>query len=314
MARERPVAHWYRTSGLLVASEVDLLGLIPASESTSPDVTIRRRAVPAVLEGATAKGPTWEIAADSFLLRIDGIARFLLTGGREIAFEIEAGASPDDAAIFLTGTVFGILLHQRGQIVLHASAVRVGGKAVLFCGSSGAGKSTIAAALGQHGYPLLNDDVCALSPVGGSALVAHPDGRKLKLWANAIKELDLAARRGSPVRVKLGKFYVEPAHALSESLPVGALYVLREGRPPNTPGIERPNVVDAALVLQQNAYRPSLVKHMGQKANYFHAATTMAGAAGIFRLTRNFNFTEMPDVIAWLEQHWRETGLLDTAA
>lgn len=75
----------------------------------------------------------------------------------------EAGTPPQDIAIFIIGTVFGLLLHQREQVVLRASAARVGGKAVLFCGASGAGKSPLAAALAQCGYPLITDDVCALA-------------------------------------------------------------------------------------------------------------------------------------------------------
>ncbi|HZQ14451.1 MAG TPA: hypothetical protein VFB31_16735 [Pseudolabrys sp.] len=241
------------------------------------------------------------------------MARFLLSDGRDIVFEAAAGAERGDVAIFLLGTVFGILLHQRGEIVLHASAVRVDGKAVLFCGSSGAGKSTIAAALAQRGFPVVVDDLCAITLTGAAPLV-QPDGRHLKLWAQAIAQLDLAARRGAPVRQRLQKFFVEPAAVLAEPLPLGAVYALREARPPHQAGIERPNVVDAALILRRGAYRPLMVNRLGQKADYFRAATAIANAAGIFHLTRALDFAAMPDVIARLERHWRDIGLMEKAA
>ncbi len=153
----------YCVAGLAVASEIELPGAIAARAAAAPDVVIRAGPVPEALPDASLRGPTWEIAGERFLLRIPGVARFLLSGGNEIRFEAAAGAGPADIAIFLLGTVFGILLHQRGQIVLHASAVRVAGKAVLFCGASGAGKSTLAAALAQRGFPVMTDDFCARS-------------------------------------------------------------------------------------------------------------------------------------------------------
>ena len=223
---------------------------------------------------------------------------------------MEAG----DISIFLSGTVLGILLHQRGQVVLHASAVRVNGKAVLFCGASGTGKSTLAAALAQRGFPLVTDDFCAVTASGAGAVMVQPDGRSLKLWAQAIQKLDLAERRGAAVRDRLEKYFVEPAAVFSEPLPLAAVYALREARPPHRPGIERPNVVDAALILRRNAYRPQLVNRMGQKADYFRAATTIANSAGIFHLTRALNFDRMPEVIAQLEQHWVDIGLTERAA
>ena len=155
------------------------------------------------------------------------------------------------------------------------------GKAVLFCGASGAGKSTLAAALAQRGFPLVADDLCAITLTAGAAPMVQPDGRHLKLWAQAIQNLDLAERRGAPVRNRLEKFFVEPAAALAEPLPLGAVYALREARPPHKPGIERTNVVDAALILRRGAYRPLMVNRMGQKADYFRAATAIANAAGI---------------------------------
>ena len=72
--------------------------------------------------------------------------------------------------------------------------------------------------------------------------------------------------------------------------------------------------MDSALLLRRNAYRPLIVRRMEQRANYFHAAAAMANSAGIFYLTREFNFVKMPDVIAMLEQHWDKSGLTEKAA
>lgn len=305
---------FYRVSGLSVASEIELPGLIAGTAERAPQVTIRRGPVPHHLPDGRAAGPTWQVAGRQFLLRIPDIARFLLNDGREIVCAPESEETVADIPVFILGTVFGILLHQREQIVLHASAVRVNGRAVLFCGPSGAGKSTLAAALAQRGYPLVTDDFCTLSIEGTGAPLVHPDGRHLKLWAQAIERLDLAQQRGERVRKSLEKFYVEPSEAFIEPLALGAVYALREARPPYAPGIERPNVVDAALLLRRNAYRPLLVRRLNQRASYFHAATAIANAAGIFYLTRALDFAKMPEVIGSLEAHWLEQRLMEKAA
>jgi hypothetical protein len=199
----------YRGAVLAVASEIELPGAVPTPGADAAAITVRAAPVPAALQDATARGATWQIAGKRFLFQVPGVARFLLSGGNEIVFEPAPGVDGGDVSIFLIGTVFGILLHQRGEIVLHASAVRVAGKAVLFCAPSGSGKSTLAAALAQRGLPLVADDLCAITLRDGVPMV-QPDGRHLKLWAQAIDKLDLAGRRGAPVRKKLEKFFGEP--------------------------------------------------------------------------------------------------------
>lgn len=307
--------HFYRIAGLGVASEIELPGAIATREPAMPDVVIRAGAVAEALPDAGARGATWEIAGSRFLFRIPGIARFLLTDGNDIRFEVIGdAAAAAGLPIFLLGTVFGILLHQRGQIVLHASAVRVAGKAVLFCGASGAGKSTLAAALAQRGFPVVTDDFCAIDFAGDGALVVQSDGRQLKLWAQTIEHLSLQSRRGAAVREQLQKFYVEPDLSHSEPLPLAVAYVLREASPPHAFGIERPNVADATLLLRRNAYRPLLVRRMDQRADYFRAAAAIANGAGIFHLTRPLDFKTMPEVIALLERHWDDLKLMEAAA
>ena len=300
----------YRVSGLAVRSEIQLPGLIPLDDTQAPDVTIRAVDVPAVLDDVVATGPTWQRSAGKFLLEMPSIGRFLLDGGHSIGFCRAPDIADQDIAIFLAGNVFGILLHQRNHIVLHASAIVVNGKAVLFCGASGAGKSTLAAALGLRGYTLVTDDQAAITLDGGGAPIVHPDGRLLKLWTRSIDALALADRKGEAMRDRLEKFYVEPTLASATALPVGALYLLGDDRPPRVAGIDRPNLVDASRLLIGNAYRPILVQRMGQREAYFQVGAAIAHAAGIFTLARPMRFGKMDETIARLEAHWSEIGLI----
>ena len=301
--------YFYKVSGLAVRSGIRLPGLIPLDHAPAPDVTIREIQVPATIDDVIATGPNWHRSAHQFLLEMPSIGRFLLEGGHTIGFARASDIGDQDIAIFLAGNVFGILLHQRGNIVLHASAIAVNGKAVLFCGASGAGKSTLAAALGERGYPLVTDDQAAITLNDNGIPIVHPDGRLLKLWSTSIDALALDARKGEAMRGRMDKFYVEPGLASFAAMPVAALYALLETRPPRDSGIERPNLVDGSRLLIANAYRPALVQRMGQRLEYFRVGAAIADTAGIFTLARLLRFDAMDETVENLAAHWREIGL-----
>ena len=184
--------HFHRAAGLNVVSEIALTSF-PQAESGVADVTIRCGAVPAALDGAQEVHATYQIAGDRLLLHIPGVARFALHAGHEIVVERETGATTGDLSAFIVGTVFGILMHQRARIVLHASVVRTGERAVLFCGPSGAGKSTLAAALALEGYAVLGDDLCAID---GRIVLAGEHASYIPAWQEGaiLSALDAIAR------------------------------------------------------------------------------------------------------------------------
>jgi len=171
----------------------------------------------------------------------------------------------------------------------------------------------IAAALAQRGYRLITDDVCAITLTADGVPIVHPDGRQLKLWAQAIEKLELEGVRGGRVRGSLEKFYVEPREATTEALPLGAVHAPHETSHRDDPGIERPNVVDAALVLRSNAYRPLLVARLEQEQHYLHAAAQISNKSGIFLLKQPLDFAAMPNVVSWRERHWRDIGVTENA-
>lgn len=107
-----------------------------------------------------------------------------------------APASLDDTCTYLCGPVLGLLLRIRGALALHASAVRIRGGAIGFAGCHGAGKSTLAAALGAAGCAVVTDDVLHLR-AEGSRWVAEPFASMLKLWPGGA-ELALGPRAALP--------------------------------------------------------------------------------------------------------------------
>lgn len=304
----------YAISGLRVESDLAMPGLIEvAADAAAPDVRIRAGAVPSHLSDSSQSGPNWQLAGDRFLLRIPDIVRMTLDHGSTITWQCEGNTRPEDAAIFISGSGFGLLMHQHGRCIMHASAIDVGGRAVLFCGPSGAGKSTLAAALVAQGFGHLADDQCVLSGFGEGEVLVHPDGRAHKLWEQAIQKLDLAERSGSPVRSALRKFYVQPASAGSAPIPVAAIYVLGDARATDIAKGQRVailplNLADAAMAVRQNAYRPAMVERLDQAGLYLQAAAGVMRSGGVFRLVRPMNFAAMDEVVTALRTHWEDIG------
>ncbi len=306
----------YHLLGLSLASDLELTGFGAAAQAGPADVALRAAPVPMALADSIRTGPNWAMAPGAFLLRVPGVVRFLLQGGRWIDYEPEPGAGPGDVAAFAMGGALGILLQQRGLVVLNAASVRVDGRAMVLMGGSGAGKSTLAAGLEARGYPVVADDLCAIriGPDGRPWL--EGDGAQLKLWEAAVEALGLDDRRGPPVRAALRKFHLrrsEPAPGAA-ALPVGRVYAVREARAPFAPGITQPNIVDAALLVRRWAYRAPLIDLMGQASGYFAAAVAFGNGGGVHLLSMPAGFDALGEAIDGLERHWSGHDALAGAA
>ena len=169
----------YRIFGLTVLSEVDLPSFpAPCPDAAEPpDVVIRCGPTPYGLAHPRFKGVRFETAEDEFLLRVDGVARYYVQGGRTVVVTPEEGAG-DDVVVFLMGSAMGALLHQRRVLALHGGAIMANGEAVIFSGPSGVGKSVLTAAFLARGYGFLADDICAVTTADGDPAVI-PDSRGL---------------------------------------------------------------------------------------------------------------------------------------
>jgi hypothetical protein len=201
-----PLQAAYTAFGLSIRSDFLLPELMETKCGGRAAVTIRSEAIQ---PGSKA------------LLEIEGVARYLVSGGTEIIVDPCPEADEVSIRLFLLGSVFGALLHQRGLLPLHASAIETPKGAVLFAGGSGNGKSALAAAFYTRGYRVIADEICVADP---DCLPAFP---RLMLWPDILDQTGLWHAGVRPARPNLKKFHVplEKGFA-SEPSPVHSIYIL----------------------------------------------------------------------------------------
>jgi hypothetical protein len=210
-----------------------------------------------------------------------------------------------DAATYLLGPVLAFAMRMRGLVPLHASGVAVDGRAVLFAGTPGAGKSTTAAAFAALGYPVLSDDVVPLA-CAGAELTAWPGHPRVSLWADAA---DAVFGGVSPLPA-YSETYAKRYLDLDGSrlpfqrgpLPVGAVFVLDGEESPMAPLAPR----EAVVALLQHTYGTYLID-MELRAREFDLLARLVAEVPVWRLRWG---TELGDVMRRclaLAEHVRHT-------
>jgi hypothetical protein len=292
--------------GLAVRSELALPGFPAAAAAGEPNgrVEIRFGAVPTPAgEGkASAEGR-------DFLLDIPDVGRFRISDGREIVIDPRPGVSERNIRVYLLGSAFGVLLHQRGLVPLHANAIEIGGKAVAFSGRSGAGKSTLAAWFADRGHRVLCDDVCAIGFAEDGTPIAWPGIPRLRLWQDAV----LRSGRGvdsyersfdgqDKYDVPTG---VEPS---AEPLPLAACYLLAEADEGEPASIRTLTGTAAVEALIANTYRGGFLRLIGGAERHWRSCVRIASRAKIYRAERRWGEDRFEDEALRLARHAAADG------
>ena len=291
----------YRAYGLRVRSAIPLpFDPLAEKADAEPDVTVRLGAVPAELPdgpGNVTRTAFWQARPGAFRMEVGEVARYLVTGGRDVFVE-PLGGSEDDVAVFFASSPFTALLQQRGVLTLHAASVQTTAGAVLLLGASGTGKSSLAAALAERGFPLLADNVTGVVP--GGRPMALPAFSRHRLWAHTLDEMGWRDRAQRRVRadVEKDKYWLPAQLAATEPLPVCAAFVLAEG---DHFGLE-PVPPDRALwLLCSYTHRRRVMAALGQRRAHFQAAIALARRVPVARVTRPsqpFLLDELADRVA----------------
>jgi hypothetical protein len=296
----------YSVCGLGIRSVVPLPELVETK--IQADVVIRWGKVDAQPEARRDNESGFFANREAVCLFWKDIGAFLIRGGSEIIVDPAPKVGQQVLRLFLLGRVLGTLLHQRGLLVLHASAVSANGSAIAFMGGKGWGKSTLAGAMYEVGHSIVADDVVAIRVDSFGTARVFPGFPTLKLWPEA------AAFLGYSVEAlpRLHPDYEKRARAARRGfspapLPLNAIYVLDEG---DQLEVTTLGPKEAFLELVRHSYAAKLLEATGTASQHFRRCDELVRSVSIRRLKRTSSLQELPDVTRFLmEENKNQTDI-----
>lgn len=288
--------HHYDAYGLTIESVFQLPELAPpARDIAAPDVVIREADLTPVEPTDDESDPERRIDASPSGCRIsyEGLGTFRIEGGERVLVDVESEDVPETTAFrrVLEGQILGVLLHLRGVLVLHASAVATDEGAVVFLGDMGAGKSTTATAFDMAGHRLLDDDIVPVRFRDATAIVA-PGIPQLKLNPDVADTFDVEVA-GEPKDD--GKLYVRLDSATGRDwVPLRCCYVLTEGPEVSVRPVP-PR--EQFVVLLDKTYTVGLLDDTGMKPAHFEQCAKLMETTPLRELKRPQRLAALPDLV-----------------
>jgi hypothetical protein len=265
-------------------SSLDLPELVPVAGDADADVQIELGTV-----SDPGGGQEGLVSVDgALLLVVPGVARYRIENGARIVVDPLPGAPAANVRLFLFGSAFGALLHQRGLLPLHANAIEIERKAVVFMGTSGEGKSTLAAWFHDRGYRIVADDVCVVRVRTDGRVYTAPGQQRLRLWKESLVATgrdSSAYERSFAGRDDIEKFDVplDPDRRLTEECEVACIYVLGQAE---TFAIHRLSGLHVVEAIFAHTYRGHYVHDAGSQRWHWDSAISLAHSIPVFRIDR----------------------------
>ena len=244
---------------------------------------------------------TLKIASNDLRLIINNVASYRVVNGKEIFWKKEkSSVGSQDVRTFLLGSPFGALLIQKDFLVFHGNALVKDGKAVMFLGHSGVGKSTIAYGLMNSGWKLIADDLVVLNKEG----YVLPGVRRIKLWEDAMKAYKLDITQFPRCRKNLNKYLIT-GNNIDEAInpsKLHSIYILNDRKKIDSYSkdlvIPIKSQKEKILFLRNHTFRPRFVRALGKEGLNFLAISRFVDVMPLYIVPNIMGITRMLDFLS----------------
>lgn len=291
----------YTAYGLAIQSALVLPELISGGNGGGEHVSIElgrinRRPEKQGFQGCFSATP------EEALLFWEKGGAFSVKNGNRILVDCRSGVDERFLRACLLGPVLGVLLHYRGLLVLHASAVTTPHGVITFMGDEEWGKSTLAATFYSRGYPLVTDDVLAVATNGVNPTV-FPGFPQINIWPESALALGYAPESLPRINDSLEKRTLRADRGFSTAaLPLRCIYLIDKKRSRNTKRahIQPVSPIEAVEELVRHAYCIRLLS--SALASYFCKCASLLSQIPVRLLCAPRSLAGLQDLVTMVEE------------
>ena len=230
------------------------------------------------------------------------VGELVIQHGNQIVITPAPGAAEEALRLFVVGAGFGVLLHQRGLLALHASAAVIDGQVAGFLGGKGWGKSTTAIALRQRGHRIIADELLAVR-IDSEQTMVLSGSSPIKLRPDVLTSVGGDPDTSVPVRPGHPKYFVSESTITEGEFPLRTLFLLDVG---DTLGVAEVPPAEAFFSVAPHVYvcrfGTGFLQATGADRT-FRQLSLLLKRTSVMRLYRQRDLSQLSEIARLVEVH-----------
>ena len=249
------------------------------------DVAIQPAVYKRQVENASYHTDYIRLNQNEFTLDIAGIGWFYAHSGNYVMVLPDADANAASVDLYLNGSVYGAILHQRKTLPLHGSCFGYRGLGIMICGDSGVGKSSLTTSFCLNGADFLTDDVTPILFRSGKPHIWGTSDR-IKLWSDSLLQLNQPETGLERIFPEQGKFYFPMESDTDTVFPLNHVFILHIHSKPDV-CVQTLRGVEKFTALRNEVYRREYLRGMPESESaYLEQLITLSQASTVTEIYR----------------------------
>ena len=308
MKIKEKTCYYYRLYNLNIKSDFYLSELSHSEYESlnNIDVNIICGKCPESISNIKVSNYYYTVSDKEAIFTTNECGKFYIKNGDTIIIEPIVEPDYQHLKAYLLSRSFALLMFQRNTVALHGSSILFNNKAYIFCGQSGAGKSSLSAGLTLKGYDLFSDDLSVID-FDNNKPVIHCGFSHNKLCEDTMKYFNISSENLIKVDNFANKYALPTSKTFSDCTAEVAILIelsINYNNSNNDTSVSLTEVFgqEKLQTVFRNIFRNQLLNDVGLNPIYLKHCLNLSKNIRVFKLKRPNNLFTVDEQIRLIEK------------